>query len=180
MDEKLQQQLYDKYPELFVEKDMGIHGSCMAWGIDCDQGWYFIIDQLCSWIQGNLEHNWHCYPKFRFTQIKEKYGTLRLYFTTECMSLEEYFKKCLEEYREHYYNCSVDSGKVVAEYAKYVEQCKEGDKNYEGAVSMAEHMSAHICEECGCYDDISSVSIRYKNAWLKTLCLDCMMTLSYW
>ena len=120
MKQELQQQLYDKYPELFSNKDKSIMESCMAWGIECGDGWYDILSSLCWKIkqqednirsqteykqQKDVTYTSNYYP-IKFDQIKEKFGGLRVYFT--------------------------------------------GGYSYiEGFVSMAESFSYKICEVCG-------------------------------
>jgi len=120
MKQELQQQLYDKYPELFSNKDKSIMESCMAWGIECGDGWYDILSSLCWKIkqqednirsqteykqQKDATYTSDYYP-VKFDQIKEKFGGLRVYFTG-------------------------------------------GDSYVEGLVSMAESFSYKICEVCG-------------------------------
>jgi hypothetical protein len=120
MDEELQNQLFEKYPDLFSNKDKDIMSSCMGWGIETGNGWYDIISSVC-WMIKQHENNikWQTeykqktdpdyqsdYFPVKFDQVKEKYGGLRLYF----------------------------SG---------------GDEYVEGLVSMAEAMSYKICEVCG-------------------------------
>lgn len=120
MDQQLQNQLFEKYPDLFSNKDKDIRSSCMAWGIEAGNGWNSIISSLC-WMIKQHEDNiiWQTkwkqktdpeyksgYFLVKFDQIKEKYGGLRIYF----------------------------SG---------------GDDYVEGLVSMAEAMSYKICEVCG-------------------------------
>ncbi len=120
MDQELQNQLFEKYPDLFSNKDKDIMHSCMAWGIECNNGWYDIVSSVC-WMIKQHEDNvkWQTeykqktqpdyqseYFPVKFDQIKEKYGGLRLYF----------------------------SG---------------GDEYVEGLMSMAEAMSYKICEVCG-------------------------------
>lgn len=120
MDQQLQNQLFEKYPDLFSNKDKDIRSSCMAWGIEAGNGWNDIISSLC-WMIKQHENNivWQTkwkqktdpeykseYFPVKFDQIKEKYGGLRVYF----------------------------SG---------------GDDYVEGLVSMAEAMSYKICEVCG-------------------------------
>lgn len=120
MDEELQNQLFEKYPDLFSNKDKDIMSSCMGWGIETGNGWYDIISSVC-WMIKQHENNikWQTeykqktdpdyqsdYFPVKFDQVKEKYGGLRLYF----------------------------SG---------------GDEYVEGLVSMGEAMSYKICEVCG-------------------------------
>jgi hypothetical protein len=123
MDQQLQNQLFEKYPQFFTNKDKGIQFSCMAWGIECNNGWYEILASLCwmirqhednkIWTKKYFEENdpekLKQEPEYfpvKFDQIKEKYGGLRLYF----------------------------SG---------------GDEYVEGLVSMAEAISYKTCEVCG-------------------------------
>ena len=123
MDAELQNILYDKYPNLFSNKDKGIKVSCMAWGCEVGNGWFDILSPLCfmikqhenniRWNREYLEKNnpeklkeLDEYHPVKFDQIKEKFGGLRIYF----------------------------SG---------------GDDYVEGLVSMAESFSYKICEVCG-------------------------------
>ena len=123
MDQELQDKLYEKYPSLFSNKDKSIKESCMAWGIECNSGWYDLLSSICWRIfqhekniadrvrirnengkendQSDLE-----YCPVKFDQIKEKFGGLRIYF----------------------------SG---------------GDDYVEGVIGMAEEYSYKVCEVCG-------------------------------
>lgn len=120
MDQELQNQLFEKYPDLFSNKDKDIMSSCMGWGIEAGNGWYDIIGSVC-WMIKQHENNikWQTeykqktdpdyqsdYFPVKFDQVKEKYGGLRMYFTG-------------------------------------------GDEYVEGLVSMGEAMSYKICEVCG-------------------------------
>jgi len=123
MDAELENKLYDKYPQFFSNKDKGIQYSCMAWGCECNNGWFDIISSLCwmirqhednkaltkKYLEENDPEKLKTEPEYfpvKFDQIKEKYGGLRIYF----------------------------SG---------------GDDYVEGLVSMAEAISYKICEVCG-------------------------------
>lgn len=123
MDEELENKLYEKYPQFFVNKDKTPMQSPMCFGIETGNGWYEIISNLCwmikqhednkEWRKKYLEENdpeklkqESQYFQVKFDQIKEKYGGLRIYF----------------------------SG---------------GDDYIDGLVSMAEAMSYKICEICG-------------------------------
>lgn len=95
MKEQLEQQLYEKYPKIFRQKDLPMNQTCMCWGISCKDGWYQIIDDLCHCIQShcksleqNLEwdkksgKNLNVKPEdlqIEAVQVKQKFGGLRFY-----------------------------------------------------------------------------------------------------
>ena len=121
MKEELEKKLYDKYPEIFRQKDLPMTQTCMCWGISCGDGWYNILDNLCSMIMAhNKNLNWKIkydiekgkateadlVPVIQATQVKEKFGGLRFYTNST-------------------------------------------DDYVEGLVGMAEAMSECTCEECG-------------------------------
>jgi len=149
MDQQLQDTLFEKYPNLFINKDKDIRISCMAWGLECGNGWFDIISSLCfminqhednivsqrEWEQKQnantkadvsvkIEKNEPEYFPVKFDQIKEKFGGLRVYF----------------------------SG---------------GDDYVEGLVSMAESFSYQVCETCG------QKGKPNKGGWISTLCEEC-------
>ena len=120
MKDKLQQKLYDQYPNLFTDRHKSPIESCMAFGIECGDGWYEILSSLCFLInqherniQGQTEYKQKENPDYTsdyypviFQQIKEKFGGLRVYYGG-------------------------------------------GDDYVDGLVSMAEAWSYKTCEVCG-------------------------------
>ena len=117
MKDELVNILIEKYPSLFVLKDDKTE-PIGAYGIECNDGWFDILDSLCFLIdqqEKNVEGNNQYrisqnqepveYESFRFTQIKEKFGGLRVY----------------------YYG---------------------GNEYTRGLVGMAESWSYHTCEKC--------------------------------
>jgi len=123
MRDELDQQLCEKYPKIFVNRNGDPKETLMCWGFEHGDGWYNIIDQLCASIQGHidwrnkqraalLESNPHNLPipdavlQVIADQVKEKLGTLSFYY-------------------------------------------QGGDDYIDGMVRMAEAMSAVTCEECG-------------------------------
>lgn len=115
--------LYEKYPNLFVNKDKSPRESPMCFGIECNLGWYDLLSAVCWRIsqhekniadrirvrnkagkendQSDLD-----YVPVKFDQIKEKFGGIRIYYTG-------------------------------------------GDDYVSGVVSLADEMSYKICEVCG-------------------------------
>ena len=51
MRKELEDKLFNKYPEIFKQKDLPARETCMCWGITCGDGWYDIIDNLCKLIK---------------------------------------------------------------------------------------------------------------------------------
>jgi len=80
MDIELQEKLYEKYPKMFkdftrtYDKDEILPPG--AFGIECGDGWYTLIDTLCERIQN---HDNQFPTDVYVEQVKEKYGGLRFY-----------------------------------------------------------------------------------------------------
>jgi hypothetical protein len=70
MTPELQEKLHQKYPDIFIQKDLPCQQTCMCWGIGCGDGWYGILDWLCSELRGT---------DVVAVQVKEKFGGLRFY-----------------------------------------------------------------------------------------------------
>jgi hypothetical protein len=82
MNQELQDKLFEKYPTLFENKNKSIQESCMAWGIECNNGWYELLSSVC-WRISQHEKNIAdpYYIPVKFDQIKEKFGGIRIYYT---------------------------------------------------------------------------------------------------
>ena len=123
MNEKLQNDLVKTYPKIFKNVGGDPMATCMADGIQCNDGWYDLLDTLCYTMQRWCDDENTRYitetDKYEFVvegdpeyvqvvaaQVKEKMGTLRFY---------------------------VDGG----------------DATTQGIIQMAEQMSTRICELCG-------------------------------
>ena len=122
MDAELQNQLYEKYPYLFSNRNKSPRESCMSWGCEIGNGWYELLSSVCwrvSQHEKNIEDQKRVfadhpekikveleYFPVKFDQVKEKYGGLRIYFTG-------------------------------------------GDDYVEGVIGMAEEYSYKVCEVCG-------------------------------
>lgn len=109
MQNKLEKYLYKKYPDLFKNQSKSMKETCMCWGCSCGDGWLQILDVLCSNISrhiriqneqmdlydesdakklanGETIEERPAWAKERITpvhfeQIKEKFGSLRIYYT---------------------------------------------------------------------------------------------------
>ena len=167
MNSDLEKSLINKYPELFQSYGGDPKETCMAWGCECDDGWYDLIDSLCAYIAAICNHkmmvsykdgyvkteqeeqtglkNEHIDPpKVKFQQIKEKFAGLRIYFSMyHDISDEEYAKLDEQDYQK--------------QYDRYY-----ADVN--AAIEFASFLSHRTCEICGKKGEV------YRDGWWKTLC----------
>lgn len=81
MNPKLTKKLFKKYSKIFIGKNKSIKENLMPFGFECGDGWYNLLDCLCSKLQFDTDHNnKECkYPQVEAVQVKEKFGTLRFY-----------------------------------------------------------------------------------------------------
>lgn len=81
MNKELTQQLFEKYPKIFVQKNLPPRESLMCFGCEHGDGWYWLLDQLCNSIQSYIDCNKHKeIVQVEAVQVKEKFGSLRFYY----------------------------------------------------------------------------------------------------
>jgi hypothetical protein len=83
MNQELQDKLFNAFPKLFKQKDFPKEESAMCWGIECPGVWFDVIYKACQLIQSKIDNNQHLsdkYPQIEFTQVKEKFGALCMYY----------------------------------------------------------------------------------------------------
>lgn len=83
MREELDKKLCEKFPLIFKNRHEPMTKTAMCWGLECGDGWYDLIDVLCSNIQHHIDwHNRYQEEKIEQPvafQVKEKFGGLRFY-----------------------------------------------------------------------------------------------------
>jgi hypothetical protein len=80
MSPELERQLVERYPKIFNVGAVDSRLPFPMFGIECDDGWYDLLDALCFRIQWYLDHNAdEDTEQVTVAQIKEKLGTLRFY-----------------------------------------------------------------------------------------------------
>ena len=67
--------LYERYPLIFAERHLPADQSCMPRGIEAGDGWFELIDALCTQLQWDADHE--ISPQPVAIQVKEKLGSLR-------------------------------------------------------------------------------------------------------
>lgn len=126
MNMELQNALCAKYPSIFREIGGEPSQTCMAFGIECGNGWHDLIDLLCDSISHQVETTNQYYPQTKFAvvaaQVKEKYGGLRFYV-------------------DYVYDHEADANSM-----RIINQRID---TITGMIHMVERMSVRTCETCG-------------------------------
>jgi len=73
MKQELERNLQARFPRFFRDLYGDPRETCMAFGCDFEDGWYPIVERLCEAL------NLVAPPEFKFTQVKEKFGAMRIY-----------------------------------------------------------------------------------------------------
>ena len=102
MKQELDEALCAKYPKIFKYRHAPMTHTAMCWGFECGDGWYNILNQLMGSIQHHIDwkekqRKWalewntehpdelrevpELVPQVTLDQVKEKFGTLRFYYT---------------------------------------------------------------------------------------------------
>ena len=146
MKEELELQIVNKCPELFKDYKGDPLTTCLAFGIECNDGWFKILDHLFGYLTDLMKRklsvkysteyqnahknekdfykNHYEYrflpPQIVLDQVKEKFGTLRVYYHTVSEDIPDDvwanldhadFQKKLERYEDNIRN--------AIDYAEY-------------------------------------------------------------
>ena len=79
MKEEKQKEFYEKYPKIFVQKDLPMTQTCLCWGLSISSGWTNILDNLCNDIQKYCDEHEDKNFQIEAVQVKEKFGRLMFY-----------------------------------------------------------------------------------------------------
>ena len=178
MKKELDEALVAKYPKIFKHRHAPMTHTAMCWGFDCGDGWYNIIDVLCSNIQHHVDHIRNERARaLRFNRALKRalagdVRTLQMHFSfgtkTELTSFGiEYANKVIAkaEFRE----VPVSIPYIIATQVKE----KFGGLRFytngytdkvSGMIRMAESMSYRTCEVCG------NPGRSNTHGWISTLC----------
>jgi hypothetical protein len=163
MSPELEHKLIEKYPDLFQDVNRSPQETLMCFGCEHGDGWYNIIDNLCGFITHLRENVRYylglrkdiqdgkfnvelCCPKVVFMQIKEKYGTLRVYWRFEEIENYDEIVSRLEDPNE------------------LNERLKKYTNIIDGVVDFCEYLSSKTCEVTG------KPGKLYSKGWCVTLC----------
>ena len=131
MTPELEDRLVQEFPEIFRDWRGDPQHTCMAWGIECPAAWEPAIRAACVCIAHEVRSVNERHPTLGFRviadQIKEKFGTLRFYWHSEC-ALWTAPETALPEHE----------AAVAAAHGRI-----------DGAIACAERITALVCADCG-------------------------------
>ena len=164
MNRDLEKNLIEKYPILFKDRNKSPKESLMCFGCEFDDGWFKIFDELCQYLtfiakqeklvklkpefltKENYGYMYIKNPDISFTQVKEKYGTMRVYWIGNGIDNWEEIKDKID--------VSVNVNDLFNSYYDRVEN----------AIDYVSFLSSKVCEECGEPGKV------YTNGWYMTRC----------
>jgi len=157
MNEKLTKKLVETYPILFKRYGYPPNISCMHWGINCDDGWYDLIDGACKKLSNIDGANY-----IRFEQVKEKLGALRVYMVVnnddyDPMIKRNWFQKSCIGIKRFFIGTFL--------IQRFERVWNEAIK----IISETERLSEFTCMRCGKVP----ASNKYYGMWVMTLCSEC-------
>ena len=79
MDQRLDDILCSRYPNIFAERHGDPVATSMCWGFEVDDGWFTLLDVLCRELQRETDERGA--PQVVATQVKQKAGSLRFHVT---------------------------------------------------------------------------------------------------
>ncbi len=131
MDRDKELLLKRRYPLLYIEydnPDFTIRNSCMAWGFECGDGWFDLLDRLSAKIEARLNELLKSGTEVEnlpvALQVKEKFGGLRFYTRYH----DDEIENLINEAEDESYRICMKCG-------------SEGHPNEQGWVST-------LCEQC--------------------------------
>lgn len=82
MSPEFQTELFKRYPEIFQDILKKREEDPNYLGIECDDGWFTIIDSFCylMWDMTSRMREFDIPPVLIATQVKEKFGVVKFYF----------------------------------------------------------------------------------------------------
>lgn len=177
MNDELDKKLCEKYPLIFAKRHDDMRETAMCWGFECGDGWYGIIDALCSNIQSHVnQSNKGAVWSREWNEMIDGVlaGDLTLFEKRHHGYGEEHKAQTLDDIRSGVIK-KVEAKKHLPQVT--AEQVKEkfgtlrfytnlGDDYIYGLVAMAESMSARVCERCG------KPGKLFTSGWFYTACDD--------
>lgn len=178
MKEELDKTLVKKYPKIFRDRYSPMTETAMCWGFEHGDGWYNIIDMMCSIIQNHIDNT-----RRNRAAVLRYNRLLKKAINGDIDPLIKYYTWGDSEKNRNWAIEKANEDVEKQEYRKVPEACPQvvasqikekfgtlrfyyhgGDEFCYGVENMAEAMSARTCEVCG------KPGKSYSGGWVSTLC----------
>ena len=80
-----------------INPDPTLHNNLMAFGFECDRGWYSLIEKCLDRIEDIMTKKYPDVDNFEITQVKEKLGELRIYTNLYFDETEDIVDECTKK-----------------------------------------------------------------------------------
>ena len=149
----------DRFPILFQESKKDMTHTCMCWGIECPIGWFHILEQLCTVLEFyNMEFTKNHGIAIVADQVKEKFGTLRFYYTVRQVDENGIVKENCPDLLE-------EDDRKLRINMDYLEMLADN------IIREADGMTEKTCADCGVpLDDENFVETE---GWISYICKEC-------
>ena len=161
MDERLQKKLVGRYPHIFKDYRGDMRYTCMAWGFECGDGWFELLNNMCHDI---VELGQNKNIQVIAHQVKEKFGGLRFYYGVE--SDYTILNRLDTKIRNLMFSrkLGIPYWKIVNFRRKFY---KTAEEKISDRISQAEDESYETCESCG------KPGKTRGGGWVYTACESC-------
>lgn len=155
-DVKYGEEFMSRFPILFQNRKLDMSKTCMCWGIECPIGWYNILEQLCTALEyHNLESTRSHRLAIVADQVKEKFGTLRFYYTVRDVNENGEVVSMPDEIDE-------DKRQVVMDFLEMAA---------DNLIEEAEKLTENTCAACG--EPLTPENKVETRGWITYICKRC-------
>ena len=127
MNSILDEILCKDFPNLYRDRHGNMMNTCMCWGFECGDGWFELLYNISYFLEKEIEStNYEKDYPICASQVKEKYGTLRFYMSTETDKMSE----------------------IIDMHEKMSEKVCERCGGLEAKTRTVNHWVSTICDEC--------------------------------
>lgn len=134
---ELDQALCRDFPLLFRDRQGSMMETCMSWGFECGDGWEPLIRRAAKKLEKLIQDYKDAHPDLEETylpcasQVKEKYGELRFYMSSETPEMSAVIDKAESKSRTTCEACG-KPGKIRGS-GWYYTACATHTKEYDNA-----------------------------------------------
>jgi hypothetical protein len=159
MKKELDERLCADYPLIFRDRHGAVTTTAMCWGFECGDGWYNLINTLCSWLMSpvkSIERDIkYLRDRLAAPSCKSTVGDVEA-AQTRLLELEDKLEKAKKAVP-----VAVQVKEKFGTLCFYVSRAS--DKEYE-IIHFVEYMSGFVCEVCGAPGRL------FTRGWYSTKC----------